>query len=316
MKIVVGLMTLISVLLAGCGGGPDPTPPTAPVVKVGLFIDGAVSGLTYSTPSQSGVTTASGEFKYIEGETVTFKLMGLEIGKAVGAAYLTPTDIAPEKSLAAYSLNLMRVIQTLDTDSDASNGISLPSGGSIPNLNFNLSVAAFEVSPAVLALTTSLVKPLVTSKVALEHFGTSLTSIATTTTPTIDLTGKTISGFTFNDGCTNYLENPWVMQTQQTTVTLTGNENVINNPDGTCSLKTNTPPSNTATYANGKNYGLLSCGPICSPVELNQTFSGGTGSDAFTSNFRYDPIKKRLNIIKYFSNANQNRVVMGLYSLN
>jgi hypothetical protein len=53
-------------ILVACGGGSDA--PSAPLVSTGVFIDSPVSGISYKTASQSGVTNDKGEFKYISGQ--------------------------------------------------------------------------------------------------------------------------------------------------------------------------------------------------------------------------------------------------------
>ena len=93
-----------------------------------MFVDSAVEGLSYSTPTQSGLTNAAGEFRYLEGEVVTFRIGNVDLGAAFGAEYLTPLDITnsflPSDDAAS---NVARLLQTLDTDGDAENGITLPS---------------------------------------------------------------------------------------------------------------------------------------------------------------------------------------------
>ncbi len=127
--IVVSTLSLITI---SCGGGGSSrsadtvttSPPPQPAQTfTGTFIDAPVSGLSYSTNTQTGVTNSSGEFMYAEGETVRFTYGGIEIGSALAKAILTPLDVLPEDSESQIAL--MSFLQSLDMDNDPSNGIEL-----------------------------------------------------------------------------------------------------------------------------------------------------------------------------------------------
>ena len=75
----------------------------------GVFIDAPVKGLQYSTLTQSGVTNDQGEFKYIAGEEVIFKIDGLEIGTVRGASEV-PVTMLPQY------IDVARLLQSLDID--------------------------------------------------------------------------------------------------------------------------------------------------------------------------------------------------------
>jgi hypothetical protein len=117
----------------------------------GKFTDTLVGGLEYSTPTQSGETNADGEFKYLAGETVTFKVGDIVLGQAVGAATLTPFDLAgsvpPVTAIEIHrevnrinsssnrlnsatplevAANIAVFLQTLDEDGDSNTGITIP----------------------------------------------------------------------------------------------------------------------------------------------------------------------------------------------
>lgn len=88
----------------------------------GVLLDSPVSGVAYSASSgKKGVTNAAGEFDFNYGDTVEFKLGKLVLGKVQGAPIVTPLDLAEgdDKRL----INLLVLLQSLDEDGDASNGI-------------------------------------------------------------------------------------------------------------------------------------------------------------------------------------------------
>lgn len=90
----------------------------------GQFVDSPVGGLEYLRSNKGAelyLTNDNGEFQYQEGETVTFKIGQLTLGSAKGGATISPRDITSE----AGSINVARVLQTLDDDGDPTNGITI-----------------------------------------------------------------------------------------------------------------------------------------------------------------------------------------------
>ncbi len=184
-KQLIRAMALSIVLtMVGCGGGgggggavnSNPPPPPAPSMALtGVFIDAPVQGLNYesrngaSAVTQSGTTNSSGEFRYEEGDTVSFSLAGgtIDLGTATGQPILTPADLVDAMSPAPADKgralrNLLRLIQTLDADGDPNNGITLPNiseqtvNASFPNgidlSDFDVDEAEFGEDPERLTL--------------------------------------------------------------------------------------------------------------------------------------------------------------------
>lgn len=96
-------------------------------VKWGVFLDGAVEGLSYSSGEKAGFTDPDGLFWYEDGKTVTFKLGDILIGEAPANQTMTPVDLV--QGATSYShptvVNIIRFLQTLDEDSNPYNGIRL-----------------------------------------------------------------------------------------------------------------------------------------------------------------------------------------------
>lgn len=108
----------------GSGGGSGGT--SATVRMSGTFLDSAVEGLAFSTPSGSGTTDAKGQFSCVQGETVTFALGGVVLGKAACGSVVTPLDLAgTADSTDARVVNRLQLLQSLDEDGDPSNGIRI-----------------------------------------------------------------------------------------------------------------------------------------------------------------------------------------------
>lgn len=118
------LIICISVFLIGCGGSSsDPKTSTANIpvtpnnseenTQVGVFIDAPVKGLAYSSaPSgKKGTTNEKGEFEYIDGDTVSFNMGSIELGKA------TPDKANKVKATQLdQALLVAQLLQVLDND--------------------------------------------------------------------------------------------------------------------------------------------------------------------------------------------------------
>lgn len=118
---LIALSVVASALFVGCGGGSDsasssPSTPSTPALSTtlnGTFVDAPVQGLSYKTPTQSGFTDANGQFKYVNGEDVTFKLGNLELGKGKGGAVMTPYTISESSDMTT---NIALLLQNFDND--------------------------------------------------------------------------------------------------------------------------------------------------------------------------------------------------------
>jgi len=121
-------------------------------VLTGYFTDSAVEGLTYTTATQSGITDASGAFTYQAGETIVFSIGDFVLGESATAApEMTPLDLIPDAFLPTTRnellpllrnktintaeviafrklSNMLTFLQALDSDKDASNGITIADG--------------------------------------------------------------------------------------------------------------------------------------------------------------------------------------------
>lgn len=107
----------------GDSGGSAPVNETV----TGQFIDAAVAGLRYSCSSgKSGVTDTNGSYTCNKGDTVSFSINGFVIGSATTSDIITPSVLTSDTTQA---LNVAQLLQTLDSDGDPSNGISIAQSG-------------------------------------------------------------------------------------------------------------------------------------------------------------------------------------------
>ena len=130
----LGLCSGLIVGLCACGGsGGSSSQSTSSNNKTGTFIDSPVMGLSYSSPSHSGLTNSAGEFTYTEGETVSFSLGGIALGSSIASEVVTPLDLLGAESiddaissgLFDQLINMLVFLQSLDRDHNPDNGIDL-----------------------------------------------------------------------------------------------------------------------------------------------------------------------------------------------
>ena len=100
-------------------------------INNGIFVDGIVEGLSYSTSSGlSGLTDVNGGFKYATGDLITFSIGSVIIGSVTSAAVADGTLFLQEIAGVAladmnddYVEKMAVLLQSLDNDGDAYNGI-------------------------------------------------------------------------------------------------------------------------------------------------------------------------------------------------
>ncbi|WP_303291046.1 hypothetical protein [Marinobacter sp. SS5-14b] len=180
--------------LAACGGGssggdgeqttPNTEPPTTNSEIKGQFVDSPVQGLTYFTPSGSGVTNANGEFNYIDGDEVFFLIGNTLIGQSVAAPILTPVDLSDDSSNADKTTNILRFLQSLDENNNPSDGIVIPENvltlaeTQTVQINFDQSADLFETDATVMSLLSEAGQAtLVSPEEANAHFNQTLSNL-------------------------------------------------------------------------------------------------------------------------------------------
>lgn len=137
MKKYIYLFAIASLFFAACSKDSGTAPEEKQIIDdpapkdnslVGVFKDAVVQGLSYETATHSGVTNEKGEFLYEEGETVTFKIGTILLGEVRAKALITPIDLIKEGVAALTNIeakNIAALLQTLDSDADHSNGITI-----------------------------------------------------------------------------------------------------------------------------------------------------------------------------------------------
>ncbi len=116
------LVLLLSTVLVSCGGGSS-SGSTDTTTTTGQFIDDPVQGMDYSCSSgTNGVTNASGEYTCNTGDDVTFSIGPVTLGTlSTQSSFITPYSLFPNDTEAA--INLARLLQSIDSDSNPNNNV-------------------------------------------------------------------------------------------------------------------------------------------------------------------------------------------------
>ncbi len=159
--IKLGMLSLAtSALLVGCGSSDSSNnSSTSENLETGYFIDAPVKGLEYQTESgYKGTTDEYGRFKYKSGEKVNFKIGKLSLGEATPdqEGLVTPESIAQND--ADFKIQLLRILQALDSDSNPSNGITISSDiiDALSNISQEITILELKDDSAILKVDSHL----------------------------------------------------------------------------------------------------------------------------------------------------------------
>lgn len=157
----LALFPIVGMAIANCSSdsddpaGNDPSDQDNPAVLSGVFLDSAVAGLTYETPTQNGLTDLEGTYNYIAGEQIIFSIGATQLPQTVADSVLTPRELAVGSSdPSLVTTNIARLLQSLDSDGNADNGIDIPVGAAdvAGPIDFDVSEDEFANDPAVINL--------------------------------------------------------------------------------------------------------------------------------------------------------------------
>ncbi|WP_287146839.1 hypothetical protein [Aeromonas sp.] len=126
-------------MLTACGGGDDEggssgnnsggTDTGSKPQYTAFFLDAAVGGLNYRCSDYSGITNANGEFLFNDGDSCSFTLGSQLLGSVTlkaGSSLVTPYTLAGDDKNKA--IRIAALLQTLDSDDNPENGITLDKG--------------------------------------------------------------------------------------------------------------------------------------------------------------------------------------------
>ena len=139
------------VLFMGCGGD-DPSPPSPSQENIGKgsFVFGPVEGLEYRSSIYTGITDPKGSFSFAPGESVTFFIGNVMLGKVPAKPIMSPLDLVADAVDENHQavINIARFLLFLDIDDNFDNGIYISSEvrsalASAQYINFNQTAEDF-----------------------------------------------------------------------------------------------------------------------------------------------------------------------------
>ncbi|MBL4826771.1 MAG: DM13 domain-containing protein, partial [Spongiibacteraceae bacterium] len=138
----------------------------------------AVEGLNYRTATQAGMTNQEGEFTYQAGESIIFSIGDIDFPSVDAEEQLTPLDIFQTADYENVGVvNMLRLLQTLDEDGVAGNGIVIASNVHSDAAGLTLDFTAPDFDSMVATLVANSGSPLVAligAEQAINHLRTSL----------------------------------------------------------------------------------------------------------------------------------------------
>ena len=133
---MMALAGLVALIFVGCSGGSSgsdvnaDSPVGAAALVEGVFVDSPVEGLGYMTETHTGITDEEGRFTCFEGEMITFMIGDVMLGQALADDVMTPMDFLDASEMPfdvthPMITNMGRFLQSLDSDGDPENGITI-----------------------------------------------------------------------------------------------------------------------------------------------------------------------------------------------
>ncbi|HEY1391744.1 MAG TPA: hypothetical protein VFV25_00105, partial [Methylibium sp.] len=178
-KLAWAVISAAAVLAACGGGGGYGGGNSQPTSYSGLFVDAAAGGVGYACGSSSGVTDQKGTFQYDAGSTCTFKIGGVALGSAAGAAVITPVTLVPgaTNETNPVVINITRFLLSLDsggnTDSMITIAPSVATALASSTLDFT-NATTFDAQAQALVSMAYPGRTLVAASVAQAHMGATL----------------------------------------------------------------------------------------------------------------------------------------------
>ncbi|QOY51970.1 S8 family peptidase [Candidatus Sulfurimonas baltica] len=178
-KILFPIIFLFFVACSGGGSSSSSNPSSSIQTVTGVLLDSAISGVTYSCDSTIDITTIDGNFTCPLNSTVTFTIGGINLGSFIISTAQSIEQLTPAKLYGLENdnitdirvLNFIQLVQSLDTDNNATNGIDINSITRDNLIGFSLDISDMNTAQNDLNTTlTSIGRNLIFQNEALEHY--------------------------------------------------------------------------------------------------------------------------------------------------
>jgi subtilisin family serine protease len=173
---------IISLFFIGCGGGggsssSDTSSNTQTIT--GILLDSAISGVAYNCDTTTDITSIDGKFTCPINSIVTFTIGGINLGSVTLTSSQGLQQITPAKLYGLENdnitdirvLNFIQLVQSLDSDNNATNGINISSNTRDNLVGYGLDISNINTMQNDLNTTLAATgKSLISQNKALEHY--------------------------------------------------------------------------------------------------------------------------------------------------
>ena len=129
-------------------------------VLTGILVNAPVEGVTFETATQSGITNADGEFRYLAGEMITFSVGDIILGTVPAAPIITPVELTGSiDPTVQIATNVLVFLQSIDADSVHSNGITISAATQAAAVGQNLVFTEPEFSAQIAGVIAAIADP-------------------------------------------------------------------------------------------------------------------------------------------------------------
>lgn len=128
--LAIAIAIAIGSMMGGCNSSSsssDSPTTSEPAALEGTFVDSPVDGLTFKGPNFNGKTKNGGHYEFADGDEVEFYLGDqIKLGTLKGKVEkVSPLDFFENSATDIRLLNILIILQSLDSDGDTSNGITI-----------------------------------------------------------------------------------------------------------------------------------------------------------------------------------------------
>ncbi len=172
--LAVTVLAIFSVSGCGEGDGQASIAGTPAPASSGVLVDSPVSGVSWESSSDlSGTTDDQGTFQYLWFDDVTFSIGGIVLGTVPGAPVISPVELTGSNNPTDQAaLNMLVFLQSIDADSDPSNGIQVSDAARVnaAGIAFDFHSADFATQIAAVVAIIVPGNTVVSENDALNHF--------------------------------------------------------------------------------------------------------------------------------------------------
>lgn len=178
-QIVIFITVLFFTGCGGGGGGSSSYDASFSQTTTGVLLDSAISGVSYSCNSTTDITKTDGKFTCPINSTVNFTIGGINLGSITLSSSQNLQYITPAKLYGLENdnindtriLNFIQLVQSLDTDNNATNGIDISLNTRDNLAGYSLDISNINTTQNDLnTILTAIGKNLISQNKALEHY--------------------------------------------------------------------------------------------------------------------------------------------------